>query len=68
LNLAAGDIEDVPDMGNEAAAAYLLAVAKTKEGKVRILLDIDRILFSRELKRFEAAIGETEVAVGLETT
>lgn len=49
LNLAAGDIEDTPDFGAGAAAAtYLLGMAKVK-GKVKILLDIDRVLSGQEL-------------------
>lgn len=55
LNLAAGDIEDTPDFGEGAAAAtsYLLGMAKVK-GKVKILLDIDRVLSSQELHGLDA--------------
>lgn len=55
LNLAAGDIEDTPDFGEGAnsATAYLLGMAKVK-GKVKILLDIDRVLSSQELHGIEA--------------
>jgi purine-binding chemotaxis protein CheW len=48
LNLAAGEIEDTPDFGEGAATAYLLGMAKVK-GKVKILLDINRVLSSQEL-------------------
>lgn len=50
LNLAAGDIEDTPDFGDGggSATSYLLGMAKVK-GKVKILLDIDRVLCSQEL-------------------
>jgi len=50
LNLAAGDIEDTPDFGDGtgSATSYLLGMAKVK-GKVKILLDIDRVLSSQEL-------------------
>jgi purine-binding chemotaxis protein CheW len=48
LNLAAADIEDTPDFGEEVAAQYLLGMAKVK-GKVKILLDIDRVLSSQDL-------------------
>jgi len=49
LNLGAADIEDTPDFGEGtgAAASYLLGMAKVK-GKVKILLDIDRVLSSQE--------------------
>src|SRR4051812_18929624 len=45
LNLVAGDIEDTPDFGegSGSATSYLLGMAKAK-GKVKILLDIDRVL------------------------
>jgi purine-binding chemotaxis protein CheW len=48
LNLSAGEIEDSPDFGDEVAARYLLGMAKVK-GKVKILLDIDRVLSTQEV-------------------
>ena len=50
LNLAGGDIEDTPDFGDggSSAASYLLGMAKVK-GKVKILLDIDRVLSAQEV-------------------
>ncbi|HEV2134604.1 MAG TPA: chemotaxis protein CheW [Terracidiphilus sp.] len=50
LNLAAADIEDTPDFGGSPApgSSYLLGMAKIK-GKVKILLDIDRVLSSQEV-------------------
>ena len=48
LNLAAAEIEDAPDFGDEAAGQYLLGMAKVK-GKVKILLDIEKVLSSQEL-------------------
>ena len=48
LNLAGAEIEDTPDFGEEAAGHYLLGMAKVK-GKVKILLDIDRVLSTQEL-------------------
>jgi purine-binding chemotaxis protein CheW len=50
LNLSIGDIEDTPDFGDGAGSAtsYLLGMAKVK-GKVKILLDIDRVLNNQEL-------------------
>ncbi|MBS1998434.1 MAG: purine-binding chemotaxis protein CheW [Cyanobacteria bacterium SZAS LIN-2] len=51
LNLAAGDVEDTPDFGDggSSAASYLLGMAKIK-GKVKILLDIDRVLSAQEVR------------------
>jgi purine-binding chemotaxis protein CheW len=48
LNLVADDIEDTPDFGQGVATPYLLGLAKIK-GKVKILLDIDKVLSSSEL-------------------
>ena len=43
LNLAAGDINDLPEFG--PGTDHLLGTAKIK-GKVKLLLDIDRVLAS----------------------
>jgi purine-binding chemotaxis protein CheW len=43
LTLQGGDIEDTPDFGMGAATPYLLGLAKIK-GKVKILLDINKVI------------------------
>jgi len=48
VTLQAGEIEDTPDFGNGVATPYLLGMAKSK-GKVKILLDIDRVLSSQDV-------------------
>jgi len=48
LNLTAPEIEDTPDFGEAITGQYLLGMAKVK-GKVKILLDIDRVLSTQEL-------------------
>jgi purine-binding chemotaxis protein CheW len=48
LNLTASEIEDTPDFGEDLAGQYLLGMAKVK-GKVKILLDIDKVLSTQEL-------------------
>ena len=55
LNLLADDIEDTPYFGDggASAACYLLGMAKVK-GKVKIMLDIDRVLSSHEVRGLEA--------------
>jgi purine-binding chemotaxis protein CheW len=55
LNLATADIEDTPDFGDGSATPYLLGMAKVK-GKVKILLEIDRVLTSQELHGLEAVL------------
>jgi len=47
LNLAANEIEDTPDFGEDVATPYLLGMAKVK-GNVKMLLDIDQVLASSE--------------------
>jgi purine-binding chemotaxis protein CheW len=55
LAMAPGDIEDTPDFGAAVATDYILGMARIK-GKVRILLDIDRVLSSREIQSLEAVM------------
>src|SRR5580692_856625 len=50
LNLAGQESEDTPDFGEKLETQYLLGMAKVK-GKVKILLDIDRILSPQELQK-----------------
>lgn len=56
LNLTTSDIEDTPDFGRGVATPYLLGMAKIK-GKVKILLDINRVLTSQELEGLEAVLS-----------
>jgi len=53
LNLAAAEIEDTPDFGDGTATPYLLGMAKVK-GKVKILLEIGRVLTSQDLHALSA--------------
>jgi len=55
LNLAAADIEDTPDFGDGTATPYLLGMAKVKD-KVKILLEIDRVLTSQDLHALNALV------------
>lgn len=54
LNLSASEIEDTPDFGEDIGSRYLLGMAKTK-GKVKILLDIDKVLSLQELHELTSA-------------
>lgn len=56
-HLAAEDIENVPDFGFDIDTRFLLAIGKS-EGKVKLLLDIDRVL-SREETRSLAELART---------
>jgi purine-binding chemotaxis protein CheW len=48
VNIGAAEIEDTPDFGDGVSTPYILGMAKGK-GKVKILLDIDRVLQAQEL-------------------
>jgi purine-binding chemotaxis protein CheW len=48
LNIKCEDIEDAPAFGANLSTDYILGMAKI-EGGVKILLDIDRVLSSREI-------------------
>ena len=55
VNLTPSDIEDTPDFGEGAAGQYLLGMAKIK-GKVKILLDIDRVLSAQDLHHLNSIL------------
>ena len=55
LNLTGAEIEDTPDFGEEFSGGYLLGMAKVK-GKVKILLDIDRVLSTQDLHNLNAML------------
>jgi len=48
LNVAQSEIEGTPDFGDGVTIPYLLGIAKSK-GKVKILLDIEKVLNTSEL-------------------
>ena len=55
LTLQTADIEDTPDFGEEISGGYLLGMAKVK-GKVKILLDIDRVLSTQDMHNLNAIL------------
>jgi purine-binding chemotaxis protein CheW len=55
-NIAAGDIEPTPDFGTTLDTKYLLGMAKLK-GKVKILLDINRVLGADALEATVAKLA-----------
>src|SRR4051812_19579974 len=55
LNLSVADIEDTPDFGDGTSTPYLLGMAKVK-GKVKILLEIERVLTCQDLGAFNALV------------
>ena len=57
LNLTGTEIENTPDFGQGVTVPYLLGMAKTKGG-VKILLDIDQVLTSLEVRGIEAVLKQ----------
>lgn len=53
LNIAEGDIEPTPSFGVDVSTEYLLGLAKG-DGRVRLLLDIDRVLTATEADSVQA--------------
>ena len=52
LTLQESEIEDTPDFGDQMRLPYILGMAKVK-GKVKILLDIDRVLSQQDFGGLE---------------
>ena len=54
LNIKGEDIEDTPTFGTKLDTEYILGMAKM-ESRVKILLDIDRVLSAEEVAALEKA-------------
>lgn len=52
LTLQEDEIEDTPEFGSEMEVPYILGMAKSK-GRVKILLDIDQVLSTHDVRAFE---------------
>ena len=48
MNITGGEIEDAPDFGEDISIPYLVGIAKCK-GKVKLLLNIEKVLTTSEL-------------------
>ena len=57
LAIAPKDIDDAPSFGAEVNTDYILGVGKS-QGKVKLLLDIDKVLSSAELLDVSAASAQ----------
>jgi purine-binding chemotaxis protein CheW len=56
LHLAGPEIEDLPDRGGEYSVGYVLGMARVK-GKVKILLDIERVLSTQDLRNLTSMLA-----------
>ena len=54
LNISEGKIEDAPAFGTKMDTTYIMGMAKV-DGGVKILLDIDKVLSTKEIKLLETA-------------
>lgn len=55
INVRNDDIEETPTFGTKLNTDYILGMAKMN-GQVKILLDIDRVLTTREISLLEKAV------------
>jgi len=55
LNIKGADIEDTPNFGARLNTDYILGMAKTG-GKIKILLDIDRVMSAEDVVALEKTI------------
>lgn len=55
LNIKGDDIQQTPCFGTDINTDYILGMAKM-DGKVKILLDIDKVLSMEELQKMESAV------------
>jgi purine-binding chemotaxis protein CheW len=63
VNVASGDIEDTPSFGEEVDTEYLLGVGKTG-GRVRLLLDIEKVITKADIINMKKAAGSENSRVG----
>lgn len=63
LDINEAEVEDVPSFGTEVPTDFLLGIGKVN-GRVKLLLNIDRILSNQEILQMRAAelLAETVVA------
>lgn len=59
LAIASSEIENAPSLGAEVNTDYILGIGKS-QGKVKLLLDIDRVLSTQELVSLRSATSENE--------
>lgn len=54
MDIPDDDIEDSPSFGNDVRTDYILGIGKSQD-RVKLLLDIDKVLSSEELKDLRAS-------------
>lgn len=61
-NIAAGEIEDTPSFGAGIDTDYLLGVGKSG-GKVRLLLDIEKVITAKDIIQMKKAAAGSKEAI-----
>jgi purine-binding chemotaxis protein CheW len=59
LDIIAEDIEDAPSFGTDVNSDYILGIGKS-EGRVKLLLDIDKVLSKHDLVGIAASAQDTD--------
>ncbi len=57
LDIAASEVEEAPSFGSDVNTDYILGIGKA-EGRVRLLLDIDKVLSATDLEELKILAGE----------
>jgi purine-binding chemotaxis protein CheW len=60
-NIAAGEIENTPDFGADVDTRFLMGMGKTA-GRVRLLLDIEKVMSTGDVLHLKNAAGADEPA------
>lgn len=58
-DIAGRDIQDPPTFGSDIATDYILGIGKS-ENKVRLLLDIDKVMTAQDMVALKGAAGREE--------
>lgn len=61
LDIAADEVDAVPSFGGEVDTDYILGIGKTGE-RVKLLLDIDKVLSSHELVDVKRALASADAS------
>jgi purine-binding chemotaxis protein CheW len=59
LDIAGGDIDDAPSFGSDVRSDYILGIGKS-EGRVKLLLDIDKVLSMQDMKSLSSVSADGE--------
>ncbi|HEY3267041.1 MAG TPA: chemotaxis protein CheW [Armatimonadota bacterium] len=62
MDIAGKDIEEAPPFGTDVNTDYILGIGKS-EGRVQLLLDIDKVLSGQDIEDIRAQTGSAEFAL-----